>query len=115
MSEGLTSNLGIIIAMLTTRTLEGGVKWEWERQWDGGKGRCVAELTNGRVLVGKDIGNDTFITIQDSDLNTLEAVNVGFPEYLGLRSTADELYELARRSALQVDSKLESILGEIMG
>ena len=102
-----------IIVMLTARTREGTVKWEWQRLLE--EGRCVAELTNGRVLVEKNFTNDTLVTIQDSDSNTLAKTNVWHPEYLGLKPHADELYDLARRSALQIDTKLDSILKEIAG
>lgn len=113
MHEGRLGELQTFIVMLTFQTREGAVKWGWQRRLE--EGRCVAELANGRVLVEKDFGNDTLVTIQDSDSNTLEKINVGFPEYADLKPYADELYDLARRSALQVDTKLESIFNEIAG
>jgi hypothetical protein len=109
MAEDRLAELAAIINALIARTREGKVEWEWSVA----DRRSVADLVNGRVLVGKDRDGDSVVTIQDTEAVTLEAINVGFLEYADLKSSADELYELARRSALQVDSKLESILQEI--
>ena len=109
MDEGQIIQLRAIISSLMERTREGRVKWAWDQ--DLGIG--IATLANGRVIVSKDRDFDTVIEIQDTDANNLEELNVGFPTFSDLQPVADELYEQARRSALQVDSKLESILREI--
>ena len=115
-SEEQLPELRAIIAALVARTREGGVEWEWKMRVMGmAGGRCVAELANGSVLLAKDRDYDTVITIRDSDSNVLAEINVGYREYADLKPLADELYDLARRSALRVDSKLESILEEIRG
>ena len=98
-----------IISALLARSREGGVEWVWDEQLAS----ATATLANGRVIVSKDRDRDTQVRIEDTDSNTLEDVNVGYVAYRHLQSEADELYELARRSGLKIDSKLESILREI--
>ena len=107
MVEDQMGQLRAIIAFLRIRTREGRVEWAWDEE------SATTTLANGQVVVSKDRDFDTVIEIQDSDLNNLEVINVGYPRYSDLKEEADELYELARRSALQIDSKLESILREI--
>lgn len=109
MAEDRLAELAAIINALLTRTREGKVEWEWHPV----SSRPVTDLANGRVLLDKDHDEDTVVTIKDTEGNILEHVNVGFREYADLKEYADQLYELARRAALQVDSKLESILQEI--
>ena len=109
MVEDRMAELAAIIDALVARTRAGRVEWDWNQSWH----RCTTELANGRVLVDKDRDSDTVVTIQDAEGLTLETINVGFHEYAELKASADALFELARRSALQVDSKLESILQEI--
>ncbi len=100
-----------IVSALRVRTREGKVEWAWDKNLERG----TTTLVNGRVIVSKDRDFDTVIQIQDTDSNILGEINVGYPAFGDLSKEADELYELARRSALQVDSKLESILREISG
>ncbi len=109
MVEDRMAELAAIINALVARTREGRVEWGWSQS----SRRCTAELANGWVLLDRDRDGDTVVTIQDTEGFTLETINVGFHEYAELKASADALYELARRSALQVDSKLESILQEI--
>ena len=109
MVEDQMIQLGAIISVLTVRTREGRVEWAWDK--DQGSGTTT--LLNGRVIVSKDRDSDTVIVIQDTDSTNLEEINVGYRTHIELKTEADELYELARRSALQVDSKLESIFREI--
>ena len=98
-----------IINVLSQRTRERRVNWTWDAEL----GSVTATLSNGRVIVSKDSDFDTVIEIEDSDSNNLEFINVGFHGFGDLQLEADELYDLARHSALQIDSKLESILREI--
>ena len=109
MVEDQMFQLRTIISILTVRTREGRVEWAWNK--DQGSGTTA--LLNGRVIVSKDRDLDTVIEIQDTESNNLEEINVGYRKYSDLKTEADELYELARRSALQIDSKLESLLREI--
>ena len=109
MLEDQIAEMAAIIDALVARTRERRVAWDWDQS----SLQCTAELANGWILVAKDRDGDTVVTIQDTEEVTLETINVGFHEYAELRVSADSLYELARRSALQVDSKLESILQEI--
>ena len=98
-----------LINALLTRTREGKIEWAWDEQTASG----IATLASGRVIVSKDSDFDTFVKIQNPHRKTIEEVNVGYPRYKGLKVPVDELYDLARRSALGVDSTLESILREI--
>ncbi len=98
-----------ILGALVARTREGAIEWVW----DADQGNSIATLENGRVIVAKDRDFDTQVTIQDTASNNLEVINVGYTKYRDLRQQADQLYELARRSALKIDSKLESIFREI--
>ena len=109
MVEDQMNQLRIFISSLTERTREGMVKWTWDQD----ERTATAILANGRIIVGRDRDFDTRILIQDSDANSLEDVNVGYTAYSDLKTEADGLYELARRSALKVDSKLESMMREI--
>ena len=109
MDEGQVPQLRSIIYALLERTRGGRMEWEWDEVSESG----IATLANGKVIVSKDRDFDTQIRIQDTDSNNLENINVGYLEYRDLKVAADELYELSRRSALKVDSKLESILREI--
>ena len=109
MVEDQMVQLRVIISVLTARTREGRVVWAWDKE----QGIGTTTLVNGRVIVSKDRDSDTVIEILDTDSSNLEEINVGYPTYSDLKTEADELYELARRSALQIDSKLESILREI--
>ena len=81
-------------------------------EWDNNRQSVIATLTNGRVIVSKDRDFDTVIEIEDEELNTLEAINTGYTVYSDLASEANEFYEVARRSALKIDSKIESIIGK---
>ena len=107
MAGDLLAQFGAIIEALMVRTREGKVEWEWDR------GTGTAMLINGRVVVSKDSDHDTVVEIQDEDSNKLDEINTGYFDYLELKAEANELYNLARRSALQIDSKLASILREI--
>ena len=109
MVEGKLIQCRTIISNLTMRTIEGRVEWAWNEDLGSG----TTTLESGRVIVSKDRDFDTVIEIQDTDFNTLEVINVGYSTYSDMRAEADEIYELARRSALQIDSKLESIIREI--
>ena len=109
MADDQLVQLRAIFSALLERTREGRLDWAWDET----EGSGTATLVNGRVIVSKDRDFDTVVTIQDSDWNDLEEINVGYPSYKDLSEEADELYELARRSALNVDSKLESILREV--
>ena len=109
MREHQQIQLHEIISALLVRSREGGVEWVWNERLAS----ATATLANGRVIVSKDRDRDTQVRIQDTDSNTLEDVNVGYVAYKHLQGQADELYELARRSGLKIDSKLESILREI--
>ena len=109
MVEDQIVQLRAIISFLTERTREGRMEWEWDKA----RGSVTTTLVNGQVIVSKDRDYDTVLEIQDKDSNNLEEINVGFFSYRDLKLEADELYEQARRSALQVDSKLESILREV--
>ena len=109
MSEDQPVQLREIVSALLIRTREGTMEWVWDEYLASG----TATLVNGRVIVSKDSDFDTQVTIQDTDSNNLEDINVGYYKYSYLKTQADELYELARRSALKTDSKLESILREI--
>ena len=107
MAGDLLVQFGAIIRGLMARTREGKVEWEWDR------GVSTAMLINGRVVVSKDRDNDTVVKIQDEYSNNLDEINTGYASYNDLKAEADELYDLARRSALQIDSKIASILREI--
>ena len=109
MSENQTVQLYEIIDALLVRTLEGRMEWVWDEQQAIG----TATLENGRVIVSKDRDFDTRVRIQDVDSTNLEDINVGYTKYKDLKAPVDQLYELARRSALKIDSKLESIFREI--
>ena len=65
------------------------------------------------MIISKDPDFDTVVEIEDTDSNKLEEINTGYHTYIVLKPEADELYGLARRRALQIDSKLESILSEL--
>ena len=109
MVDGKLIQLRTIISILTMRTSEGRVEWTW----DENLGIATATLVNGRVIVSKDPDLDTVITIQDADANTLAEINVGYTQNRDFVTEADQMYDVARRSALQIDSKLESIIREI--
>ena len=109
MREHQQIQLRDIIGALLVRTREGKVEWGWDERL----AISTATLANGRVILSKDRDRDTVVRIQDTDSNTLEDINVAYLQYKHLQRQADELYELARRSGLQIDSKLESILREI--
>lgn len=90
-----------------------------EVEWTvGGPREFVVHFLSGRVLVGKDNDNDVYITVTDTNGIIVESANMGFRRYANnreFRNQMVELYDLARRSALRVDSTMESILGEIVG
>ena len=109
MDENQLFQIRAIVNTLVVRSRQGKINWVWDEAQRTG----IATLESGRVIVGKDDDFDTYMRIEDTDSNRLENINVGFPKYKELRPEADELYELARRSALDVDSKLELILREI--
>ena len=109
MSENQTVHLDAIIDALLVRTREGRMEWVWDEQ----QATFNTTLENGRVIVSKDRDLDTQLRIQDVDSANLEDINVGYPAYRYLKEPVDQLYELARRSALKIDSKLESIFREI--
>ena len=109
MVENHQGELIAIIEALVARTREGKMQWVWNEEFERG----TATLINGRVIVEKDRDSDTVVKIQDTDSANLEVINVGYRENAYLREGADELYMRARRSALRVDKKLESILQEI--
>ena len=109
MDENQLVQLREIIGALTVRTHEGRIEWAWDEDM----GSVTATLANGRVILSRDRDFDTVMVIQDADSNFLERINVGYRQYVDLKFEEDELYRLARRSALQVDSKLDSILREI--
>ena len=98
-----------LIDTIISRTREGKIKWEWDSVND----QSFTDLLSGRVIVGKDSDDDAYIRIQDTEGMSLEYINVGFPEYRQLMQLASDLSELARRSALQIDSKLGAILREL--
>ena len=107
MAEDQLSQFQAIISGLVARTRAGKLEWTWVL------GVGTATLTHGRLIVFKDRDNDTVVKIQDTDSNDLEEINTGYFEYQDLRAEANELYSLVRRSGLQIDSKLASILSEI--
>ena len=98
-----------IISALIVRTREGRMEWEW----DAILGTATATLENGRIILSKDPDIDTVVEIQNTDFQNVDEINVGYHKYNELQPKADELYQLARRSALRVDSTLDSILREI--
>ena len=107
MAEDQLSQFQAIISGLVARTRADKLEWTWV----GGVGTTT--LLHGRVIVFKDRDRDTVVKIQDTDSNELEEINTGYFEYQDLKAEANELYSLARRSGLQIDSKLASILSEI--
>ena len=109
MVEDQLVQLRAIVNALLMRTREGRVDWEWDET----DGSGTTMLENGRVIVSKDSDFDTVIKIQDTDSNDLDQINVGYRSHVAFKTVADELYELARRSALNIDTKLESILREV--
>ena len=109
MDENHLSQLREIIGALTARTRQGKVEWVWDDLW----GNLSTTLANGKVVLDKDRDLDTVIKIMDSYENVLQEINAGFKIYADFKEGADALYDLARRSALQIDSKLDSILREI--
>ena len=109
MDENQMAQFREILGALLVRTRKGRVKWE---QSSFGT-FFSATLASGKVIVNKDDDYDTVVRIMDTDSNILGEINSGYRKHVDLKENADELYELARRSALQVDSKLESILREI--
>ena len=98
-----------IISALIARTREGRIDWEWDEDLRS----ATATLEHGRIIISVDRDFDTVVEIQNTDLENVDQINVGYPQYTDLTKVADELYQLARRSALRVDSTLESILREI--
>lgn len=109
MDENHLSQLREIIGALSARTRQDKVEWVWDDLWRN----LTTTLASGKVTLEKDRDLDTVIKIVDTYGNVLEEVNAGFKIYVDLKEDADALYDLARRSALQIDSKLESILREI--
>ena len=109
MVEGQMIQLRTIISNLAVRTSEGKMEWVWDNALESG----TTTLVSGQVIVSKDRDFDTVIEIKDTNFNTLEVINVGYGKYSDLKTVADEIYDMARRSALQIDSKLESIIREI--
>ncbi len=109
MDENYLSQLREIIGTLTVRTRESKMEWIWD-EWSK---NLTAKLTNGQIVISKDRDFDTVIRIVDTDENVLEEINAGYRIYADLKEDSDELHQLARRSALKVDSKLDSILQEI--
>ena len=98
-----------IMVALRVATQEGRINWTWVNE-----GRyAVAELESGRVIVGKDSDDDTYVTIENSNRRTIEHVNVGYRANRSHRSDADSLYVAARRAALKIDTTLKSMLREI--
>ena len=98
-----------IIVALTMGTQERRIDWTWVNE----ENHAVAELESGRVIVGKDNDADTYVTIEDSNRNTMEYINVGYRANRYLQVDADSLYTVARRAALKIDATLMSILREI--
>ena len=109
MDENQLAQLRDIIGALLAQTRVDNVDWEWREDGD----YVCATLANGEIVVSKDNDFDTEIQIYDTDSNILVKVNTGYRIYASLKADADELYQLARSSALQLDFKLESILREI--
>ncbi len=109
MSENQPVQLGEIVSALLVRTRAGRVEWVWHDN----SASAIATLENGRVILSKDRDFDTEVRIQDVDSTNLEDINVGYAKYRYLKEQVDQLYEMARRSALKIDSKLESIFREI--
>ena len=109
MDENHLAQLREIIGALSARTRADEVEWERDEL----SGNITSTLSNGQIVLGKDRDFDTVIKIMDTYGNVLEEINAGYRIYADLKEYADELYQLARRSAFQVDSKLESILREI--
>ena len=98
-----------IIGALLAQTRAGKVEWEQQELF----GNLTTTLANGQISLSLDRDQDTVISIYDTYGNVLETINAGYIQYKELKADADKLYELARRSALEIDSKLESILREI--
>ena len=109
MLESRVPLLALLLESIAARTHEGRVKWGWDQLSRKG----LATLETGYVEVSKDSDNDTVVIIMDEEQSILETLNVGFRDFSELKKQADSLYELGRRSALQIDSKLQSMLEEL--
>jgi hypothetical protein len=120
-----------IIKRLLIRTFNGQIEWEIA---DGGESSVqsaieedattidydfedddafVLELPSGAITLHLDPDEDIVLTLLDAEDEVLAQFNAGMPDQSELRSTIQSLYDVVRKKATGIESRLDDLLGDI--
>ncbi len=104
-----TAEINDIILKLLERTDQGRVDWEATVNEDV----YVAVIGNLSVSLNQDFRKGVTVQILDEQGREIRALSSSSGEALEVSAALGELYSKAKRSALQVDSRLDELLTEL--